>query len=233
MNTQLRNTFSRFAITTANAIGNTRCMACNVCRNALKSWNGKSPAMDQRTYAAASGMIASGCLSNVSIRSAGHNKSAAKIAESTARITPRCTPRRMASSSRAPRACATTGSRLIKSPIPKMMMEKKYSEPTAPAASASDDTRPSITVSMVPWSIKPRLTTTMGAAIRAISRSSPDVGTSRARAIMLLPLDGGRGLGAHVVHDAIDPRDLVDDAVRDARHHLRREVIPIGRHAIA
>ena len=47
-----------------------------------------------------------------------------------------------------------------------------------------------------------------------------------------LPLDRRGRLGADVVHDAVDPHDLIDDAARDARQHLVRKRVPVGRHSI-
>ena len=68
---------------------------------------------------------------------------------------PRCKPRRTASSSRAPSACATIGSSANSTPMPKIEIAKKYMWPSATDASAPGDTRPTMMVSTTPISIVP------------------------------------------------------------------------------
>src|SRR5204862_6563689 len=47
-----------------------------------------------------------------------------------------------------------------------------------------------------------------------------------------LPLDGGWGLRADVVQDAVDALDLVDDARADGAQHVVMDPGPVGRHAV-
>src|SRR5512132_348019 len=48
----------------------------------------------------------------------------------------------------------------------------------------------------------------------------------------LLPLDRRGRLGGDVVHDAIDPRYLVDDSAADLAEDLVRQLRPVGGHAV-
>ena len=68
---------------------------------------------------------------------------------------PRCKPRRTASSSRAPSACAMIGSSANSTPMPKIEIAKKYMLPSATDASAAGETRPTMMVSTTPISIVP------------------------------------------------------------------------------
>src|SRR3982074_1505003 len=48
-----------------------------------------------------------------------------------------------------------------------------------------------------------------------------------------LPLDRPRRLAGHVIHHAVHPLDLVDDAGGDAAQEGHVEGIEVGRHAVA
>ncbi len=60
----------------------------------------------------------------------------------------------------------------MRAPIPKIAAPKKYRFPSATAAIASADTRPTMIVSTTPINIWPNWTATIGTARRVIARSS-------------------------------------------------------------
>src|SRR5436190_2129998 len=49
----------------------------------------------------------------------------------------------------------------------------------------------------------------------------------------LLPLDRSGWLRAHVVDDAVDTADFIDDTIGDTSEHVMREVVPISCHPVA
>src|ERR1019366_9401991 len=109
--------------------------------------------------------------------------------------------------------------------------------PSATAAIVAGDTRPTIAVSTTPMIMMPTCASTTGEASRSISRSSPRVGRSWARAVISerqkhdemarsarsFPLDRGRRLRTHVVDYAVHALYLVDDPARNASQNLVRE----------
>ena len=48
----------------------------------------------------------------------------------------------------------------------------------------------------------------------------------------LFPLDRRWRLAGHIVHHAVDPRHLVDDAVGRARQQIVRQARPVGGHEV-
>jgi thioredoxin-like negative regulator of GroEL len=80
--------------------------------------------------------------------------------------------RRTAGSSPAPTACATTASSDMTTPMPKIATAMNSVLPSATAAMAAAETRPTMIVSTTPMAIMPTWTSTIGPAMVASSRSS-------------------------------------------------------------
>src|SRR5690606_29128877 len=64
------------------------------------------------------------------------------------------------------------------------------------------------------------------------ARLGEPVGFSRLAPEGLFPLDGARRLAGHVINDAVDATDFVDDAGRGLAEEIHVELIEVGSHAI-
>src|ERR1051325_1699206 len=125
------------------------------------------------TWRATSGATSLGCPSSATRGRTGSSATVENTVSPTVSSNPRCALRATAPCSPAPIACATTGSSPVNTPIPKIATARNSRFPSATAAIASAETRPTTSVSTTPIAIHPTCTTTVGAAMRAIAASAP------------------------------------------------------------
>ena len=167
-----RSRLQTLAMMVATTSGRTLCAACRYDRSATNRSIGKRPGRRAHKNAFAPGMM-SGSIPAASMSRGAKESGIARTSEvKSASHAPCQSNSRARLLSRAPKACAMSGSRPITVPMPTMATAKKMplESPTAPSAAAPR--RPTTAVSTTPMSASPAWAMAMGTARRISSRSS-------------------------------------------------------------